>query len=307
VNTPVLEWCGKATSSVTGNRDPTLALIKVVDGYPGGGQVASPTRSTGSGLPVTNRGSRLPKSGIDAFGFKLVGAIAYCTHCPCGGALRDWPQWKRAKHYEAEHKRQALAAKRAATRRTSDALRKALAEESAKYEPPTAAEALDLYRQEIGCDPSPAELICWVEDLAPSAPAPDTGPLPESVKRRERRGRSKRWDAAREPRACRECGGEYTPADARQVFCSAKCRKRYAYMKPRRGGQQGEESHYGEGQVASRKSNAHGALPVTNEGSNPPKCARCEEPFKPTRTDQRYCSNACRQAAYRERQREAGA
>jgi uncharacterized OB-fold protein len=31
------------------------------------------------------------------------------------------------------------------------------------------------------------------------------------------------------------------------------------------------------------------------------KCARCGGMFEPPRTDQRFCSNACRQAAYRER------
>jgi hypothetical protein len=30
-------------------------------------------------------------------------------------------------------------------------------------------------------------------------------------------------------------------------------------------------------------------------------CARCGETFTPTRTDQRYWCNACRQAAYRQR------
>jgi hypothetical protein len=33
------------------------------------------------------------------------------------------------------------------------------------------------------------------------------------------------------------------------------------------------------------------------------ECARCGEPFEQTRSDARYCSNACRQATHRARQR----
>jgi hypothetical protein len=36
--------------------------------------------------------------------------------------------------------------------------------------------------------------------------------------------------------------------------------------------------------------------------TQPVSCARCEETFVPTRSDSRYCSNACRQRAYRQRQ-----
>lgn len=32
-------------------------------------------------------------------------------------------------------------------------------------------------------------------------------------------------------------------------------------------------------------------------------CARCGEPFQPTRSDNRYCTGRCRTAAYRERVR----
>jgi hypothetical protein len=36
----------------------------------------------------------------------------------------------------------------------------------------------------------------------------------------------------------------------------------------------------------------------------PRDCARCGERFWPARSDARYCKDACRQAAYRERRRE---
>src|SRR4051812_33572951 len=37
--------------------------------------------------------------------------------------------------------------------------------------------------------------------------------------------------------------------------------------------------------------------------SDEPSCAQCEEPFEPSRSDARFCSPACRQRAYRARQR----
>jgi hypothetical protein len=123
-------------------------------------------------------------------------------------------------------------------------------------------------------------------------------PLPESAERRERRQRSRRSVAAREPRACRQCGGMFSPTDPRQAFCTAKCRKRYAYSaqvaKAR--------ASQGGGQVTSSDPSNDGASRVTKEEEPPPTCAQCGDEFEPRRTDQRFCTNACRQAAYRERQ-----
>jgi hypothetical protein len=49
----------------------------------------------------------------------------------------------------------------------------------------------------------------------------------------------------------------------------------------------------------------HAAGPVFHPYRSPPcgtrSCAQCREPYRPHRSDSRFCSNACRQRAYRER------
>jgi hypothetical protein len=201
---------------------------------------------------------------------------------------RDWPQWRRREHFEDEHKRQALAAKRAVTR-------------AAKGPPPTAASTLDQWREFYpdAEDPTAGELIEFIEFLT-------RGPERRSVERREHRHRSKRWRAAHAPRACRECGDTFAPIDARQVHCKPKCRKRYAYRVAKaKKAKKVALPPYGWRHVATSEPNNDGALPLTNRGGSPLICAHCGEPFEPKRTDQRFCSNACRQAAYRERKRKA--
>lgn len=44
----------------------------------------------------------------------------------------------------------------------------------------------------------------------------------------------------------------------------------------------------------SKQSPVAGRPPVT-------ACVQCREVYKPTRSDSRFCSNKCRQAAYRQR------
>ena len=43
--------------------------------------------------------------------------------------------------------------------------------------------------------------------------------------------------------------------------------------------------------------------PSSHEGQHRPVCEMCAAPFVSTRPDAHYCSNACRQRAYRERQK----
>jgi predicted Zn-ribbon and HTH transcriptional regulator len=123
----------------------------------------------------------------------------------------------------------------------------------------------------------------------------DAGPLPESVRRLARRHLSKQWQALHEPRPCRECGGAFERANARQVFCSPKCRKRNEQLRRKTRDALPPQG----GLTTSHAVNGDGPSLVTNGGSPPPECANCGEPFRPRRTDQKFCSNACRQAAHR--------
>lgn len=166
----------------------------------------------------------------------------------------------------------------------------------------TAAEARAILVEQFGEEPELRDVIQLV-DLIERGP----GPRPGSIRRRRRRHASRRWVAAHEPRPCRECGDTFDPADARQVFCSPKCRKRYGYRESKRDVKRQPAPTYRGGHVATNELNNHGGLLVTNRGFGPLKCGRCSEPFKPKRTDQQFCSNKCRQAAYRDRQREAPA
>ena len=53
---------------------------------------------------------------------------------------------------------------------------------------------------------------------------------------------------------------------------------------------------------AELANNRPGRIHMSRRGKPSPRdCEACGEPFAPTRADARYCSNACRQDAYRER------
>ena len=53
---------------------------------------------------------------------------------------------------------------------------------------------------------------------------------------------------------------------------------------------------------AELANNRSGLISMGRRGKPSPRdCEACGEPFAPTRADARYCSNACRQDAYRER------
>lgn len=268
--------------TVTGDRD-----VASPGGLPHpGGHDASPDPSNDGASLVTN--PWLPP--IDRYGFALADNQATCTHCDVGGHIRDWPKHKRVAHFEREHKRQVVATKAAVTR--------AARREWSEQPTPTAAEMLDLWREQHGGeDPTPGELIAFVEKWTLQAQTRTRG----AVQRQDQRHRSRRWVAAREPRPCRECGDVFEPADPRQVFCTPACRKRYAYLDANRVANRELDRGTGGRQVTSRTPNDGGASLVTNEGVRPPRCAYCGGPFDPKRTDQRFCQNKCRQAAYRER------
>jgi predicted nucleic acid-binding Zn ribbon protein len=265
--------------TVTSNRD-TRARDWL---SPRGRQTPSSNPSNDGALLVTNGGSPPRKVHLDEFGFALQGNFVACRYCAIAGAYRDWPQWKRIEHYEREHNRQVVAAKRAATRAART-----------RRELDSAAAALDMFRGLHGRAPTSMELAEFTKRLGGE-------PLDASVRRRRQRHRSRGWEAAHELRACRECGGVFAPATARQVFCSPKCRKRYAYQQPRRDAKRIDALPSWWRQTTSRTPNDGGRLLVTKGGSPPAECARCGETFAPRRTDQQFCSNACRQAAYRKR------
>jgi hypothetical protein len=77
-------------------------------------------------------------------------------------------------------------------------------------------------------------------------------------------------------RQCSECPCTFrrTEGDRRSDTCSNECARARANRLRRRKG-------YREYKIARMR------------------CARCGDPFEPKRLDARYCSNACRQAAYR--------
>jgi hypothetical protein len=178
----------------------------------------------------------------------------------------------------------------------------------------TAEQARVTLWRELGSEPTLGEVIWFVDEVGPLADwdhEPTFAevaerharrrPNPASIRRRKQRHRSRRWVAAHELRACRECGDTFTPTDARQVFCSPACRKRYAYQAARRDAKRQADPTYVGRHVASSEPSRHRASRVTNRGLPNPICAQCGEPFIPKRTTQRFGSNACRQAAYRER------
>jgi hypothetical protein len=93
------------------------------------------------------------------------------------------------------------------------------------------------------------------------------------------------WDVTsrqdRNPRKCEGCGALISNP-SKGVFayqvCSRRCYLR-AYRKRRR---------------------KHGGSTIAWKAQTP-RCRNCQRAFEPARKDARYCSNACRQRAYRQR------
>jgi hypothetical protein len=75
---------------------------------------------------------------------------------------------------------------------------------------------------------------------------------------------------------CKSCGRPVRDENYKQQsFCSERCRRA--------------------GRLATARDQRRHVRGTTRA------CERCDEQFEPTRTDSRFCSNSCRQAAYRAR------
>lgn len=91
------------------------------------------------------------------------------------------------------------------------------------------------------------------------------------------------------PLTCAHCGKLYVRVDGERKYCSVECRKAanaYQGNHALRGGVQSEEHK------AKRAASVKATLSQTTR-----TCARCEQPFTPTASAQRYCSGQCWNAA----------
>jgi hypothetical protein len=228
----------------------------------------------------------------DEFGFELEGMEAWCLYCEVGGRSAKWPKWKRERHYEANHKAAAVAAKRQKAREDRR-------QRLERIRQPMEPEEAEWWLRRDGGEPAPEEVAALIAYDAAMNGHAEVEPLPASTRQRERRRRSKRWLATHAPRPCRECEGAFEPTDLRQVYCSPPCQKRYARRVAKMAARNGNGLPPKGGPVATHNPRSSAGSPVTNEAL--PTCAQCATQFEPVRTDQRYCSNACRQRAYRER------
>jgi hypothetical protein len=88
-----------------------------------------------------------------------------------------------------------------------------------------------------------------------------------------------------QPRQCVRCGGSFLVRGAGSLcavyYCSRDCQQ--ADRRDRRAAAREQERR------------RHPRKPI--------KCAQCGDRVPPARSTRRYCSDACRQAAYRQRQR----
>ena len=105
-------------------------------------------------------------------------------------------------------------------------------------------------------------------------------------------------------RVCRRCRGSMDGRPRQARYCSDRC-QRAAFVLRRRW--QREEDEY----YLHRHKLPHGVVPPmpTRDGRYPRQCKSCGKTFYPWRYGARYCSNACKQKAYRRRAglRKAGA
>jgi hypothetical protein len=86
-----------------------------------------------------------------------------------------------------------------------------------------------------------------------------------------------------QPRQCSRCGRSFLVRGHGELWCCVSYCSREC--------QQADRNE-------RRREQRHDCKPI----SKPIKCARCGNSVPPERSTRRYCSDACRQAAYRQRQ-----
>jgi predicted RNA-binding Zn-ribbon protein involved in translation (DUF1610 family) len=118
-----------------------------------------------------------------------------------------------------------------------------------------------------------------------------------SSARRDRRHRSAPWQLDHAERECEGCGATFQPTDSRQLYCTPQCGAQHRRYRNAHGGSGGVHEG-GQDGVHEPLDGAVGA--VTNGASG--TCAHCGAgPLPVKRSTKRYCSPACKQAAYRDR------
>lgn len=126
----------------------------------------------------------------------------------------------------------------------------------------------------------------------------------QSAERKERRQHS----ADYQPRRCEGCAKVFTPRDKRQRFHSPRCRRQETKVsKEAKGLRQArlrvdkQEEVRGHGGGQNRVPARHEIDPLRVDKRVYRDCARCSRTFTPIRSTAKYCSSACKKAAYRSR------
>ena len=112
-----------------------------------------------------------------------------------------------------------------------------------------------------------------------------------SAERKERRKHSAHY----QPRRCEGCAKVFTPRAKRQRFHSSRCRRQARLRVDKLKGVQGQGG--GQDRAATR----HEIDPLRVDKRVYRDCARCSRTFTPIRSTAKYCSSACKKAAYRSR------
>ena len=113
----------------------------------------------------------------------------------------------------------------------------------------------------------------------------------QSAERKERRQHS----ADYQPRRCEGCAKVFTPRDKRQRFHSPRCRRQARLRVDK------QEEVRGHGGGQNRVPARHEIDPLRVDKRVYRDCARCSRTFTPIRSTAKYCSSACKKAAYRSR------
>lgn len=108
--------------------------------------------------------------------------------------------------------------------------------------------------------------------------------------------------ASLEPRACAHCGAEYQPKMPNQMYCTRKHLKA-AETKREREAKQADRAAL----AAAAAPEAQPEPTVRAELAKEPRiCVQCQQPYTPTRRDQRCCGKSCTKAYFNNGGRPAG-